>query len=404
MKSAKKLCEKKEGNVGGKTTSIIDTPGLFNMVLTKQQLTAELQKCVVLSAPGPHVFLLVLKLGVRFTKEERDTVKWIQESFGEEALSRTIILFTHADQLKGKPMEDYINKSSYLMEIVESCGGRYHSFNNEDRNYQDQVTELLKKVDTMMEENEMSYYNLEMFKTTQMKKVRKRANTAFAVAVLGFGVLGTIKILGKIFAVIAGSAAGAAAGKAAESAIAGPGEAAGEAVDKVLAVIEKVVETAGKIAANKAVTAVEKAVETAGETVAIEAVAAVEKAVETAGETVAIEAVAAVEKAVETVGETVAIKAVAAVEKAIETAGKTAANKAVEVIGEAAGEAVQTVASGTGAAAQGICTGLVAVAAAAAARSAAAAGKVATSGRISAVAAVAAAFGGAAVALISALK
>ncbi len=373
MKSAKQLCEKKEGNVGGKTTSIIDTPGLFNMVLTKQQMTAELQKCVVLSAPGPHVFLLVIKLGVRFTKEERDTVKWIQESFGEEALNRTIILFTHADQLKGKPVEDYINKISYLMEIIESCGGRYHTFNNKDRNYQDQVTELLKKVDTMMEENEMSYYNLEMFKTTQTKKVRKRANTAFAVAVLGFGVLGTIKILGKIFAVIAGSAAGAAAGKAAESAIAGPGEAAGEAVDKVLAVIEK-------------------AVETAGETVAIKAVAAVEKAV------------AAVEKVIEMAGEAFTNKAVAAVEKVIETAGKTAANKAVEVIGEAAGDAVQKVASGTGAAAQGICTGLVAVAAAAAARSAAAAGKVATSGRISAVAAVAAAFGGAAVALISALK
>ncbi len=55
---------------------------------------------------------------------------------------------------------------------------------------------------------------------------------------------------------------------------------------------------------------------------------------------------------------------------------------------------MQTVASGKGAAAQGISTGL----------SAAAAGKVATSGRVSAVAAVAAAFGGAAVTLISALR
>uniref|UniRef100_A0A673KWJ2 GTPase IMAP family member 8 n=1 Tax=Sinocyclocheilus rhinocerous TaxID=307959 RepID=A0A673KWJ2_9TELE len=146
MKSANKLCEKQEGVVGGKTVSITDTPGLFNTTVNKQQLKAEIEKCVEMSSPGPHVFLLVFKLGVRVTKEERDTVKWIQENFGEEALCRTIILFTHADQLKEKPLDEYIKKSDYLQEIVDICGGRYHSFNNENRNNQDQITELLKKI------------------------------------------------------------------------------------------------------------------------------------------------------------------------------------------------------------------------------------------------------------------
>ncbi|XP_016407720.1 GTPase IMAP family member 2-like [Sinocyclocheilus rhinocerous] len=153
MKSANKLCEKQEGVVGGKTVSITDTPGLFNTTVNKQQLKAEIEKCVEMSSPGPHVFLLVFKLGVRVTKEERDTVKWIQENFGEEALCRTIILFTHADQLKEKPLDEYIKKSDYLQEIVDICGGRYHSFNNENRNNQDQITELLKKINAMMEEN-----------------------------------------------------------------------------------------------------------------------------------------------------------------------------------------------------------------------------------------------------------
>uniref|UniRef100_A0A672PSU0 AIG1-type G domain-containing protein n=1 Tax=Sinocyclocheilus grahami TaxID=75366 RepID=A0A672PSU0_SINGR len=179
MKSANKLCEKQEGKFGGKTVSIIDTPGLFNTAVNKQQLKAEIEKCVEMSSPGPHVFLLVFKLGVRVTKEERDTVKWFQENFGEEALCRTIILFTHDDQLKGKPVEDYINKSNYLMEIIDSCGGRYHSFNNEDRNHQDQITELLKKINAMMEENEMMHYTLEMFKSTQMKKEGKREKIAY---------------------------------------------------------------------------------------------------------------------------------------------------------------------------------------------------------------------------------
>ncbi|XP_026120494.1 GTPase IMAP family member 4-like [Carassius auratus] len=194
IKSTNTLCEKQVGVVGGKTISIIDTPGLFNTAMDKQQVKAEIEKSIEMSSPGPHVFLLVLKLGVRFTKEERDTVQWIQENFGEEALHRTIVLFTHADLLKGKPLDEYIEKSKYLLKIVESCGGRYHSFNNEDRNNQDQVTELLKKINSVMKKNEMMHYSFEMFKTTQMKKEGNWAKTC-AVAVAGLGFLGAVTIV-----------------------------------------------------------------------------------------------------------------------------------------------------------------------------------------------------------------
>ncbi|XP_016417786.1 GTPase IMAP family member 7-like, partial [Sinocyclocheilus rhinocerous] len=191
MKSANKSCEKQEGVVDGKNVSLIDTPGLFNTAMDKQQVKTEIEKCVQMSSPGPHVFLLVLKLGVSFTKEEREAVKWIQENFGEEAMSRTIILFTHADLLKGKPVEEYISKSDYLMELVRSCEGRYHSFNNEDRNHQDQVTGLLKNIDTMMKKNEMMPYIFEMFKTTQTEITRRKNQTviACAVAVLLLGIV-----------------------------------------------------------------------------------------------------------------------------------------------------------------------------------------------------------------------
>uniref|UniRef100_A0A672N0T5 AIG1-type G domain-containing protein n=1 Tax=Sinocyclocheilus grahami TaxID=75366 RepID=A0A672N0T5_SINGR len=194
MKSANKLCEKQGGVVDGKHVSIIDTPGLFNTAMDKQRVKTEIERCVEMSSPGPHVFLLVLKLGVRFTEEEREAVKWIQENFGEEALRRTIILFTHADLLKGKPLDEYIEKSKYLLKIVDNCGGRYHSFNNEDKNHQDQVTELLKKINSMMKKNEMMHYTFEMFKTTQMKKEGKWAKIEWTVAVLGIGFLGTVTI------------------------------------------------------------------------------------------------------------------------------------------------------------------------------------------------------------------
>uniref|UniRef100_A0A8C2GG72 GTPase IMAP family member 8 n=1 Tax=Cyprinus carpio TaxID=7962 RepID=A0A8C2GG72_CYPCA len=206
MKSADKLCEKKEGEVGGKTVSIIDTPGLFNTAMDKQQVKTEIEKCIEMSSPGPHVFLLVLKLGVRFTKEERDTVKWIQENFGEEALRRTIILFTHADLLKGKPLDEYIEKSKYLLKIVDSC---------------DQVTELLKKINSMMKKNEMMHYSFDMFKTTQRKKEGKWAKTASGEAVTNTAVAAVESAAGTAKGIVTGLAAVAAAAAARSAAAAG---------------------------------------------------------------------------------------------------------------------------------------------------------------------------------------
>uniref|UniRef100_A0A8C1PQZ8 GTPase IMAP family member 8 n=1 Tax=Cyprinus carpio TaxID=7962 RepID=A0A8C1PQZ8_CYPCA len=143
FKETSEICEKQEGYVDGKNIVVFDTPGLFNASFTKEQVKAEIERCVEMSAPGPHVFLLVIKLGVRFLEEERNSVQWIQENFGEEALLRTIIVFTHTDLLSGISLEEYIRKSHFLPTLVDSCGGRYHSFNNEDKNDRHQITELL---------------------------------------------------------------------------------------------------------------------------------------------------------------------------------------------------------------------------------------------------------------------
>ncbi len=173
FKETSEICEKQEGDVDGKNIVVFDTPGLFNASITKEQVNAEIERCVEMSAPGPHVFLLVIKLGVRFTEEERNSVKWIQENFGKEALLRTIILFTHTDLLRGKSLEAYIRESHSLPKIVDSCGGRYHSFNNEDRNNQQQVTELLLKISGIMKEHGMKHYTPDMFKTTKTDLTRK---------------------------------------------------------------------------------------------------------------------------------------------------------------------------------------------------------------------------------------
>ncbi|XP_051559497.1 GTPase IMAP family member 9-like [Myxocyprinus asiaticus] len=144
-----KSCEAFSKVQADRTISIIDTPGVFDTSKLEEQVKAEIVKCVCMSAPGPHAFLLVVRADVRFTDEEKNTVKWILENFGKDAVNYTIMLFTHAEQLGDRDFSVFLRESENLQSLVNSCGGRYHLFNNVDKDNQDQVTELLTKIDKM---------------------------------------------------------------------------------------------------------------------------------------------------------------------------------------------------------------------------------------------------------------
>uniref|UniRef100_A0A673IN94 AIG1-type G domain-containing protein n=1 Tax=Sinocyclocheilus rhinocerous TaxID=307959 RepID=A0A673IN94_9TELE len=81
--STTQQCEKHEGHVEGRNISVIVTPGLFHTSMTEKHVKAEIEKSLHMSAPGPHVFLLVIRLG-RLTEEEQNTVQWILKNFGED--------------------------------------------------------------------------------------------------------------------------------------------------------------------------------------------------------------------------------------------------------------------------------------------------------------------------------
>ncbi|TNN31227.1 GTPase IMAP family member 5 [Liparis tanakae] len=128
--SLTKVCKKAVGEVNGEKVSVIDTPGLFDTDTDQETTIGEIARCMAYAAPGPHVFLVVVQLG-RHTEEEKNAVLKIQEMFGEEADRHSMVLFTHGDLLKGKPIEDFLKDSGALKELVEKCNGNYHVFNNE---------------------------------------------------------------------------------------------------------------------------------------------------------------------------------------------------------------------------------------------------------------------------------
>ncbi|XP_026073130.1 GTPase IMAP family member 8 [Carassius auratus] len=166
--SVTETCERGEEMIGDRLIAVIDTPGLFETRMTEEDLKSEIVNCVNMSVPGPHVFLLVIRVG-RFTEEEKKTVKWIQENFGEEAGQYTIILFTNADELEELPLDNYISESNDLKALVDDCSGRVHSFNNKNMNNRSQVTELLRKIEKMVADNGGEHYTNEMYKEAQRK-------------------------------------------------------------------------------------------------------------------------------------------------------------------------------------------------------------------------------------------
>ncbi|XP_056104261.1 GTPase IMAP family member 7-like [Rhinichthys klamathensis goyatoka] len=162
------VSSKRVARQGGRVISVIDMPG-FCGSLTREEMKTQIDKCVDLSVPGPHVFLLVISLGARYTAEEVNTVKLIQENFGKDAIRYTIVLFTRADQLRRKTFQQYVAESQHLRRLTNSCGGGYHAFSNEDMMNRTQVTELMEKIDKMVGKNGGGNYTNEMFKAAQRK-------------------------------------------------------------------------------------------------------------------------------------------------------------------------------------------------------------------------------------------
>ncbi len=145
--------------------SLIDTPGLFDTEMSKDVIEKEIKQCVSYSAPGPHAFLVVIKLE-RITEENVKTIKYIEEIFGRGALNYTIAVFTHGDQLDEQDIDTFLQSSKALRTFVNSCGLRYFVIDNKKQD-SEQVTQLLDKIDKMVSFNCGEYYSNDMLQEAE---------------------------------------------------------------------------------------------------------------------------------------------------------------------------------------------------------------------------------------------
>nr|XP_021328168.1 GTPase IMAP family member 8-like [Danio rerio] len=161
--SVTRKCSAAQATVSGRSVSVVDTPGLFDTQMKPEELMMEIARSVYISSPGPHAFLIVFPVNMRFTKQEQQILQKIELMFGEEVLKYSIILFTHGDLLDGEPLEKRIEENCRLRSLVQQCGGRYHVFNNRDEENREQVEDLLQKIDSMIQQNGGGHYSNQMY-------------------------------------------------------------------------------------------------------------------------------------------------------------------------------------------------------------------------------------------------
>lgn len=147
-------CQRESGDVMGEKVVVIDTPDLFSSTACAEDKQRYVKCCLELSAPSLHALLLVTPIG-HCAEEDRRAIEGIQEVFGEAARRHTIIVFTRKEDLGDVSMQDYLDRNSWVRELVETHGSRYCAFSNKvgEAERANQVTELLNMVKRLVEAN-----------------------------------------------------------------------------------------------------------------------------------------------------------------------------------------------------------------------------------------------------------
>uniref|UniRef100_A0A673MKV8 AIG1-type G domain-containing protein n=1 Tax=Sinocyclocheilus rhinocerous TaxID=307959 RepID=A0A673MKV8_9TELE len=157
----------KHANLSGRSVFVVDTPGFFDTQMKPEELALEIAGSVYISSPGPHAFLVVFNVSMKFTEHEQQIPQITEMMFGQEVLKFSIVLFTYGDWLQGESIENLITENKAVSHLVDQCGGRFHVFNNTDKNNSKQVNDLLQKIDTMIEQNGGGYYSNQIFQDVQ---------------------------------------------------------------------------------------------------------------------------------------------------------------------------------------------------------------------------------------------
>ncbi|XP_048103837.1 uncharacterized protein LOC125297516 isoform X1 [Alosa alosa] len=169
-------CVKRQGEVTCRQVTVVEAPGWwinFNLKtcleLTKQEIVFSVSLC----PPGPHIFLLIVKIAEASTQDYIRNIQEHVEILSERVWCHTMVLFTRGDWLGNATIEQYIESEEHLRYLVEKCGNRYHVLNNEDIGDRTQITELMEKMEEIISGNGGRHYEMDRKRLEEVKERRE---------------------------------------------------------------------------------------------------------------------------------------------------------------------------------------------------------------------------------------
>ncbi|KAK7480059.1 hypothetical protein BaRGS_00028696, partial [Batillaria attramentaria] len=138
---------------------ITDTPAVCNTLRSELDISRELLNALPLTAPGPHVILMVLRCDRRFSQEYK-AYKRLKALFGPGMCDHMILIFNAMDTYKDSTLEEMREalgneiqsvraSMPNLQEVLNDADGRYMGIDNvaspdiRDRQAQDLIAMML---------------------------------------------------------------------------------------------------------------------------------------------------------------------------------------------------------------------------------------------------------------------
>lgn len=158
-------CMMKTCTMAEKQLTLVDTPGWWMNYLTQDSTAFDKQEIVnsvYLCPPGPHAFILVVRVDRSFTEIYRRATEEHLELICKDIWRHVMLLFTYGDWLGDTTIEQHIESEGKALQwLVERCGNRYHVMNNKSPGNRFQVAELLEKIEDMMAGTGVSHFKID---------------------------------------------------------------------------------------------------------------------------------------------------------------------------------------------------------------------------------------------------
>ncbi|CAK6984951.1 GTPase IMAP family member 8-like, partial [Scomber scombrus] len=185
---APKCCQRISGPLEEKKKiAVINTPDLLFSSMSSSEEEGFLKECAEVSAPAPHVFLLVLK-PEDFTEEHKQRLCTVLGNFSDQSFDHSLILISTPREESSDFSENYM-KYPPLKEMIRKCRYRYLKQMDLER------PELLTRLGQISKENNGEHVSYEMFEDTTATlpgdhQTQKKRPTSIAEAVKAAGLRG----------------------------------------------------------------------------------------------------------------------------------------------------------------------------------------------------------------------